>query len=63
MTWAEAEAISTGKSARRFVDFRWATKRSWTRRRRVVTSLKVKTFKARDLYERLYCARRHGEED
>ncbi len=77
LAWAEAEALSTGKSARRFVDFRWTTKKSWTRRRRVVakaewmagrgdkganprfvvTSLKAKTVKARELYERLYCAR------
>ncbi len=77
LAWAEADALSSGTSARRFVDFRWTTKKSWTRRRRVVakaewmagrgdkganprfvvTSLKAKTVKARELYERLYCAR------
>jgi len=36
LAWAEAEAHETGKPARRFVDFRWTTKQSWSRRRRVV---------------------------
>ena len=33
---AEAEASATGKPARRFRDFRYATLDSWSRRRRVV---------------------------
>jgi Transposase DDE domain group 1 len=33
---AEEEAASTGKPARRFKDFRYATLDSWSRRRRVV---------------------------
>src|SRR5699024_696394 len=33
---AEAEAARSGKSARRFADFRWTTRESWSRRRRVI---------------------------
>ena len=33
---AEAEASSTGKPARRYKDFRYATLDSWSRRRRVI---------------------------
>ena len=33
---AEAEAASTGKAARRYKDFRYATLDSWSRRRRVI---------------------------
>ena len=33
---AEAEAVATGKPARRFKDFRYATLDSWSRRRRVI---------------------------
>ena len=33
---AEAEAAATGKPARRFKDFRYATLDSWSRRRRVI---------------------------
>ena len=33
---AEAEAASTGKAARRYKDFRYATLLSWSRRRRVI---------------------------
>jgi len=63
----------SGKPARVFRDFMWSTKDSWSRRRRVigkaewtlkgsnprfiVTSLKPKDGKARDLYEDTYCAR------
>ena len=36
LTWAEDEAARTGQPARRFADFRWTTRNSWTRRRRVV---------------------------
>jgi hypothetical protein len=34
--WAEHEAERTGRPARRFADFRWRTRDSWSRRRRVV---------------------------
>jgi Transposase DDE domain group 1 len=70
---AEAEASATGKPARRFKDFRYATLDSWSRRRRVigkaewtrgeanprfvVTSLTKAEVKARYLYEKVYCAR------
>jgi hypothetical protein len=36
LAWAEDEAERTGRSARRFADFRWTTRGSWSRRRRVV---------------------------
>ena len=70
---AEAEASVTGKPARRFKDFRYATLDSWSRRRRVVakaewtngeanprfivTSLNKAETSARFLYEKVYCAR------
>src|SRR5271169_2923063 len=70
---AEAEAAATGKPARRFKDFRYATLDSWSRRRRVVakaewtkgeanprfivTSLSKAETSARFLYEKVYCAR------
>src|SRR5271154_4377725 len=70
---AEAEASATGKPARRFKDFRWTTRSSWSRRRRVVakaewtngeanprfivTSLNKAETSARFLYEKVYCAR------
>ena len=70
---AEAEAEATGKPARRFKDFRYATLESWSRRRRVigkaewtqgeanprfiVTSLKKAEANGRFLYEKVYCAR------
>ncbi len=70
---AEEEAGRTGKPARRFKDFRWSTRESWSRRRRViakaewtqgeanprfvVTSLKPRDVAARHLYEQVYCAR------
>lgn len=73
LAWAEDDAIKTGKPARRFKDFRWTTRDSWSRRRRVVakaewthgeanprfvvTSLKPHEAPARRLYEELYCAR------
>ena len=73
LAWAEDEAIKSGKPARRFKDFRWTTRDSWSRRRRVVakaewthgeanprfvvTSLKPHEAPARRLYEELYCAR------
>ncbi|HTR14360.1 MAG TPA: IS1380 family transposase [Roseiarcus sp.] len=70
---AEAEAAATGKPARRFKDFRYATRNSWSRERRViakaewtrgeanprfiVTSLKAAETDGRFLYEKVYCAR------
>jgi Transposase DDE domain group 1 len=73
LAWAEEDATRTGQSARRYKDFRWSTLDSWSHRRRVVgkaewtrgeanprfvvTSLKPHECAARDLYERVYCAR------
>jgi Transposase DDE domain group 1 len=70
---AQAESARTGRSARRFKDFWWTTRASWSRRRRVigkaewtggeanprfiVTSLKHSEVKAQPLYEKIYCAR------
>ena len=36
LAWAEHDGEATGRPARRFADFRWTTKLSWSRRRRVV---------------------------
>ncbi len=63
----------TGKPQRRFKDFQWRTRDSWSRQRRVVakaewthdeanprfvvTSLTAGDAKPRRLYEKLYCAR------
>lgn len=73
MELAKAESEATGKSARRFKDFTYQTRKSWSRERRVVgkaehlakgsnprfvvTSLSKKQYAARSLYETLYCAR------
>jgi DDE family transposase len=73
MTAARAEAEASGKPARRFRDFAWSTRDSWSRSRRVigkaewtggeanprfvVTSLKPAEAEARYLYEVIYCAR------
>ena len=70
---AQTEAGRTGKPARRFKDFTWSTRHSWSRSGRVVakvewtrgeanprfvvTSLVRTEAKARRLYEKLYCAR------
>jgi hypothetical protein len=70
---AAAQSRRTGKPARRFKDFRWMTRSSWSRQRRVVakaewtkdeanprfvvTSLTRAECKARYLYEKVYCAR------
>ena len=70
---AEAAAEKSGRPARRFKDFTWRTRKSWSRRRRVigkaewtqgeanprfvVTSLKRSEVGARYLYEDIYCAR------
>ena len=73
MARAKDEHEKTGQPARRFKDFRYATRNSWSRRRRVigkaehlaqganprfvVTSLKRKAIDAKTLYEKVYCAR------
>ena len=73
---AEAEAASLaaeGAPARRFKDFMWSTRRSWSRQRRVVakaewtqgeanprfvvTNLSAEEIAAKPLYEERYCAR------
>jgi len=70
---AEAEALAAARPARRFRDFMWSTRKSWSRRRRVlakaewtggeanprfvVTSLTPADGDARHLYEKIYCAR------
>jgi hypothetical protein len=70
---AAAKNRRTGKPARCFKDFRWTTRDSWSRQRRVVakaewtqaeanprfvvTSLTRAECKARYLYEKVYCAR------
>jgi hypothetical protein len=69
----QKSAANAGAPARVFRDFLWTTKDSWSRRRRVigkaewtngkanprfiVTSLKPDVWRARPLYENLYCAR------
>lgn len=73
MREAEREWKKTGHPARRFLDFRYRTRESWKRARRVVgkaehlqkganprfvvTSLRIEEMEARSLYEDLYCAR------
>src|ERR1700724_234188 len=70
---AAEQSQKTGKPARRFKDFAWRTRDSWSRERRVVakaewtegkanprfvvTSLAREEHEARHLYEKLYCAR------
>jgi hypothetical protein len=70
---ARNEAEATGKPARRFMDFLWSTRDSWSRPRRVigkaewtggaanprfvVTSLTPAEAEASRLYESIYCAR------
>jgi hypothetical protein len=70
---AAVESAKTGRPARRFKDFQWTTRDSWSCRRRVVakaehtqgeanprfvvTSLTPERADARALYEDLYCAR------
>jgi hypothetical protein len=70
---AQRQAGKTGRTARRFKDFRWSTIDSWSRKRRVigkaertkgeanprfiVTSLDGSAIAARALYEDIYCAR------
>ncbi len=73
MAQAEAESRRTGQPARRFKDFQYTTRKSWSRRRRViakaestqseanprfiVTSLKRAEIDGRYLYEKVYGAR------
>jgi hypothetical protein len=70
---AEAKSRRTGHPARYFKEFKWQTRRSWSRRRRVVakaeftggeanprfvvTSLTRAECKPKYLYEKVYCAR------
>jgi len=70
---AEAESKTTGQPARRFKEFQWSTRASWSRRRRVVakaewtrgaanprfvvTSLRGEDAAPQPLYEEIYCAR------
>jgi DDE family transposase len=70
---ARALAEASGRPARVFREFLWTTRGSWSRRRRViakaewskgeanprfvVTSLQPDAWRARALYEELYCAR------
>ena len=70
---AERQFATTGKAARLFQEFRYQTRKSWSRARRVVakaehlekgsnprfvvTSLETKVWPAQRVYEELYCAR------
>jgi hypothetical protein len=70
---AEEESKTTGQPARRFKDFQWSTRDSWSRARRViakaewtkgatnprfvVTSLHADDAAPQRLYEEIYCAR------
>jgi Transposase DDE domain group 1 len=70
---ARNESRETGQPARRFKDLIWSTRKSWSRRRRVigkaewtqdksnprfiVTSLTAEDGDGRNLYEQVYCAR------
>jgi DDE family transposase len=70
---ARQESQTTGQPARRFKDLTWSTRKSWSRKRRVigkaewtqdksnprfiVTSLTGADGDARKLYEEVYCAR------
>jgi hypothetical protein len=70
---AEAKSRRSGKPARYFKEFRWTTRTTWSRRRRVVakaewtkgeanprfvvTSLKRAECRPKYLYEKVYCAR------
>jgi len=74
---AKRQCEASGKAARVFRDFRYQTKDSWSRKRRVVgkaehtpdgsnprfvvTSLGCSAYDARALYEDLYCARGEAE--
>ena len=70
---AKRESTRTGRAARRFKEFMWSTRDSWSRDRRViakaeitggapnprfvVTSLQAREVGAQRLYEAIYCAR------
>jgi Transposase DDE domain group 1 len=70
---AAIDSLASGQAARRFKDFTWTTRDSWSRERRVVakaehtrqgsnprfvvTSLTAADYDARALYEDVYCAR------
>jgi len=70
---AEARAKSSGEPERLFKELRYQTRNSWSRERRVVakaeylqkgpnprfivTSLTSEAFEAKELYEKIYCAR------
>jgi hypothetical protein len=70
---AEEESKITGQPARRFKEFQWSTRDSWSRPRRiiakaewtggsanprfVVTSLSLEDAAPQQLYEEIYCAR------
>lgn len=73
MEQARREHLKSGQPTRRFRDFRYQTRTTWSRKRRVVgkaeytakganprfvvTSLPARHFEKRYLYEELYCAR------
>ncbi len=73
MKLARRRFVKTGEAARAFGDFRYRTRKSWARRRRVVakaeylakgenprfvvTSLTARQAAAQHLYETIYCAR------
>lgn len=73
MEWARRKHLRTGEACRKYRDFRYRTLNSWSRSRRVVgkaehlekgsnprfvvTSLSKKEYKAKELYEDIYCAR------
>ena len=73
MAQAQSEHAATQQTARRFGEFSYQTRKSWSRARRVVakaeyldkgpnprfvvTSLSPQDWPARELYEQLYCAR------
>jgi hypothetical protein len=68
---ARQESQQTGKPARRFADFTWSTRKSWSRERRVIAKAEWTQGEAnprfivtsltggdgRQLYEDIYCAR------
>jgi hypothetical protein len=70
---AEEDSKASGQSARRFKEFQWSTRDSWSRQRRViakaewtkgaanprfvVTSLSAEDAASQPLYEEIYCAR------
>jgi hypothetical protein len=73
LVMAREESRTTGQSARRFKELTWSTRKSWSRKRRViakaewtqgeanprfiVTSLTTADGDGRHLYEDIYCAR------